>query len=209
MIHGSRSRRSLPGLWFGLFACLLFSGTLDAAKPSKQAMKPATQAPSHAVNQSLKRAQARTFLQRGKNAAAAGNMVEAERSWMLARSLDPSLQRPGWLDQSPAPAKPVETVLPVEALLARAAALEYRDAAPLLEDWLRRFPEDTRVRAYYLERAKAARDSGQTRRHQSILQPEPSRSATPWWKYLVAVLFGALLVREAVVFIREWRNGRS
>lgn len=209
MIHGLRNRRILPGLWLGLAAWLFVSCTLDAAKPARSASSPGSQAPSAAVAQSLKRAQAKNFLQRAKNAAMAGNAAEAERFWMQASSLDPFLQRPGWLDQRPAGVTPVETVLPVEALLAKAAALEYRDAAPLLEDWLRRFPEDTRVRAYYLERAKAARDAVQTKRHQSLLQPEPPKASAPWWKYLVAVLFGALLVRETVVFIREWRNGKS
>lgn len=209
MIPGLRIRRGFSGLWTGLLACLFFSCTLYAAKQAKPAVKPGFQAPSAAVGLSLKLAQARSCLARAKTAQTAGNMAEAERLWMQARFLDPSLRRPAWLDQKPEGIKLADGISPVEALLKEAASLAYQDAAPLLEDWLRRFPEDARVRAYYLERAKAAQDTAQTRRHQSLLQPEPSKSSTPWWKYLVAVLFGGLLIREAIIFTREWRNERS
>lgn len=202
-------RRGHSGLFLGLLVCLLACHTLHAARPTKQAPIKAGQAPSAGVRQSLKIAQAQNLLKRAKNAGMAGNAAEAERLWMQASSLDPSLQRPAWLDRKPEIATLSEIIPPVEALLKKAASLEYRDAATLLEDWLRRFPGDARVRSYYLDRAKAAQDVIQTRRHQSILQPEPPKSATPWWKYFLLILFGGLLAREAIVFIREWRNRSS
>lgn len=136
-------------------------------------------------------------------------MPEAQRLWMQARSLDPSLRRPAWLDQKPATLKPSDAVSPVQALMKQVAALEYRDAAPLLEDWLRRFPNDSDVRKYYLMRAEAAQDASQVQRHQAILHPEAVRGSTPWWKYLALILFGALLPREAVSVLREWRTRRN
>ncbi len=190
--------------------CLFMADAVFAARPSKPAPK-ASQAssPSPEVRRALQAAQAQNLLRQAKRAKTAGNASSAQRLWLQAHSLDPALQKPEWLDEQPRFIKIAEQVTPLRKMMNQVASMSYQAAKPLLDDWLRRFPDDMKVREYYLMRAREAQDKTQTMRHQSILHPESIRSSAPWWKYLAIIVFGVLLIRELFVFLSEWKERKN
>lgn len=209
-----RSRSSagtvILGFWIAILACFFTADAVFAARPPKPAPK-ASQAspPSPEVRRALQIAQAQNLLRQAKRAKMAGNASSAQRLWLQAHSLDPALKKPEWLDEQPKVIRIAEQVTPRRNMMAQVASMSYQAAKPLLDDWLRRFPDDMKVREYYLMRSREAQDRTQTMRHQSILHPESIRSSVPWWKYLAIIVFGVLLIRESFVFLAEWKERKN
>jgi len=179
----------------------LFAAVLGRASGTRQPPRF-----SAAANPAMNSARVRNMLQRAKNAQMSGNLQEAQRLWMQVHSLDPSLAKPAWVDQLPAQKESISGTTAAKALLQKADTLAYKQAKPLLEDWLRRHPMDTAIRSYYLMRAEAAGDLPQTRRHQTVLNIEPQANGTPWWKFLLAGGLGVLLSWQAGEFYRDWKT---
>ncbi|HEY9069653.1 MAG TPA: hypothetical protein VIV61_05315 [Candidatus Ozemobacteraceae bacterium] len=167
---------------------------MAAVTPVLAALQNSPSAPRQTMPDSVREARVRNLFQRAKNAQMAGNLAEAKRLWSQAKSIDPSLVPPVWLDRSPAPIRNPSEFNSSKVLLRRTASMTYDLAKPLLEDWLRRFPTDETVRTYYLTRAEAAGDLIQARRHRAVLHlSEQTETATPLWKYLLLTILGLFL----------------
>jgi hypothetical protein len=166
----------------------------------------------------------RNLLHQGKEASLRGDQAQAVRLWKQALSLNPSLSRPPWL--GPAALPPLNPTVPSEEETARfvpsatassprdlflegLAEVPYDQAKAMLADWLRRHPQDARVRAYFLERAAAAGDRSEERRHRSVLGlPDDAPASWPIGKLSILLILLAVVWWQGRAAWREYRQQR-
>ena len=138
----------------------------------------------------------------------AGDMANAELFWMHARELKPSLRRPAWLER--------QFEVPVgdlsdEEILKRIVQLPYDKARILLEEQIRKSPDNERLRSRYLELARENNDEIEIKRHESAMKKneEGSSSAQLVFRYAIFLILVVLLVWQLLAFVNDLRAAKS
>ncbi|HAE38220.1 MAG TPA: hypothetical protein DCG57_06215 [Candidatus Riflebacteria bacterium] len=109
------------------------------------------------------------LLSRAKQASEAGDMSGAEVLWSKARTFNPSLARPAWLDQVIEPNPYREPTL--EEMLAAISQMPYLEAKSLLEALLTKEPSNRPLRELYFRLAKENLDEDAVASQLSLLYP--------------------------------------
>lgn len=135
----------------------------------------------------------------------AGDHANAELFWMHARELKPSLKRPAWLDAIDSPG---ELHLSDDDVMRRVMALPYAQAKDILEQQIRKSPENQKLRTMYLELAHKNSDLTQEKRHKSLSEEPEIDAKSMVIRFIILLIVIVLLAWQLWAFLDDYRNKR-
>lgn len=147
-----------------------------------------------------------SLIVKAKNALISGNSKLAQNYWQQAKSIDPSLSKPAWLDQKAIKAfsKKNDIYLTEEKFVELLKTMPYEKAKIELDKKLLFNPNNTKLRLVYLELAEKNKDEIEIKRHRELLgiKEQKSFNYANAFKYLLIVIVICLIIYELKTIFR-------
>ncbi len=154
-----------------------------------------------------------SLIVKAKNALISGNSKLAQNYWQQAKSIDPSLSKPAWLDQKAIKAfsKKNDIYLTEEKFVELLKTMPYEKAKIELDKKLLFNPNNTKLRLVYLELAEKNNDEIETKRHRELLgiKEQKSFNYANAFKYLLIVIVICLIIYELITIFRTTNHSQQ
>ena len=150
---------------------------------------------------------AASLIIKAKKALISGNSKLAQNYWQQAKSIDPSLSKPAWLNQEATKTfsqKNDKPYLTEEEFVELLKNMPYEKAKIELDKKLLFNPNNTKLRLVYLELAEKNKDEIETKRHRELLgiKEQKSFNYANAFKYLLVVIVICLIIYELITIFR-------
>lgn len=142
-----------------------------------------------------------SLVNKAKSATFSGNSKLAEKFWLQAKSMDPSMKKPSWLASTTQQENCNENKFESEL-----RNMPYGSAKTKLDKKLVFAPCNDKLRLVYFELAKANKDKLEAEHHRLILGLHKQDKNNYWnfLKYLLSILISTLIIREIKTILKSY-----